>query len=192
MCYSTKRKIADCVKELMHHKEIRKITINDIMAATNMSRQSFYYHFKDIYDVLEWIAIHDFAEEVCCDENTCLESWVLQLTNVIQKERFFCEKVVHEIEWPKILKSIKKPMERQVQCFVKSQDTSYMKLHEKEWKFCVDFFSTSFSYYMLDYIYQRKRLSNEEILKNFHFMISMLEDFPAGNGDYMGAMVAAS
>lgn len=58
MCYSTKRKIADCVKELMYHKEIRKITIQDIMAATNMSRQSFYYHFKDIYDVLELSLIH--------------------------------------------------------------------------------------------------------------------------------------
>ena len=89
MCYSTKRKIADCVKELMYHKEIRKITIQDIMAATNMSRQSFYYHFKDIYDVLEWIAIHDFAEAVNCDENAGLEEWVLKLIQVIQRDKFF-------------------------------------------------------------------------------------------------------
>ena len=31
MCYTTKRKIADCVKHLMRKKEIRKITIQDIM-----------------------------------------------------------------------------------------------------------------------------------------------------------------
>ena len=52
MCYSTKKKIADCVRQLMKRKEISKITIGDIMEATGMSRQSFYYHFKDIYDVL--------------------------------------------------------------------------------------------------------------------------------------------
>ena len=62
MCYATKRKIADCVKQLMRKKEIRKITIQDIMDTTNMSRQSLYYHFKDIYDVLEWIERYDFAK----------------------------------------------------------------------------------------------------------------------------------
>ena len=41
MCYSTKKKIADCVRQLMKRKEISKITIGDIMEATGMSRQSF-------------------------------------------------------------------------------------------------------------------------------------------------------
>ena len=57
MCYSTKKKIADCVRQLMKRKEISKITIGDIMEATGMSRQSFYYHFKDIYDVLSGSAV---------------------------------------------------------------------------------------------------------------------------------------
>lgn len=48
MCYATKRKIADCVKVLMRHKEISKITIQDVMDETHMSRQSFYYYFKDL------------------------------------------------------------------------------------------------------------------------------------------------
>lgn len=46
MCYSTKKKIADCVRQLMKRKEISKITIGDIMEATGMSRQSFYYHLR--------------------------------------------------------------------------------------------------------------------------------------------------
>lgn len=64
MCYSTKKKIADCVRQLMKRKEISKITIGDIMEATGMSRQSFYYHFKDIYDVLEWIGCNDFKDQL--------------------------------------------------------------------------------------------------------------------------------
>ena len=59
MCYSTKKKIADCVRQLMKRKEISKITIGDIMEATGMSRQSFYYHFKDIYDLVEWSCMED-------------------------------------------------------------------------------------------------------------------------------------
>ncbi len=105
MCYSTKRKIADCVKELMYHKEIRKITIQDIMAATNMSRQSFYYHFKDIYDVLEWIAIHDFAEAVNCDENAGLEEWVLKLIQVIQRDKFFYDVRLNGLQYCTVCKN---------------------------------------------------------------------------------------
>ena len=193
MCYSTKRKIADCVKELMYHKEIRKITIQDIMAATNMSRQSFYYHFKDIYDVLEWIAIHDFAEAVNCDENAGLEEWVLKLIKVIQRDKFFYDKIVREIEWPKILHSVKKPIEWQIKKMYKNYDRFGVKRYAKEWQFCVDLFSTSFSYYMLDYIYQRKHLSDEEIIKDFQFMISILNGSQlVAPVDYIGANVAAS
>lgn len=193
MCYSTKRKIADCVKELMYHKEIRKITIQDIMTATNMSRQSFYYHFKDIYDVLEWIAIHDFAEAVNCNENSGLEEWVLQLVKVIEKDKFFYDKIVREIEWPKILQSVKKPIEWQIKQMYKRYERSNGKIYAKEWQFCVDFISTSFSYYMLDYIYQRKHLSDEEIIRDFQFMTSVLNGSQLiASVDYIGTKVAAS
>lgn len=193
MCYSTKRKIADCVKELMYHKEIRKITIHDIMAATNMSRQSFYYHFKDIYDVLEWIAIHDFAEAVHCEENSSMEDWILQIMTVIRKDKFFYDKIVREIEWPKILLSIKKPIELQIKQMYKNNDKFSVKRYAEEWQFCVDFVSTSFSYYMLDYIYQRKNLSDEEIVRDFQFMLSVLNGSKLmAPVDYIGAKVAAS
>lgn len=175
MCYSTKKKIANCVKALMRHKEIRRITIHDIMDATDMSRQSFYYHFKDIYDVLEWIAVNDFAEAMRCDENTGLSDWMLLLLDVVRKDKFFYEKIVREIEWPKIMNSVKKPAEAQIQRMIHC-DKNYLKLHKKEWQFCVEFLATSFSYYMMDYIYHRKNLSNEEILKDINFMLLMVEN----------------
>ena len=56
MCCNTKEKIALAVKELMRQKSIRKITVQDIMEETGMKRQSFYYHFQDLMDVVEWSA----------------------------------------------------------------------------------------------------------------------------------------
>ena len=175
MCYSTKEKIAGCVKELMRHKEIRKITIQDIMIATNMSRQSFYYHFKDIYDVLEWIAVNDLAGITSSDENIGIEEWILRLLTVIRRDKFFYEKVVREIEWPKIFKCVKKPVEPQMMQVAKSHNTNYAKLHARELQFCIDYFSTSLIYYILDCIYQGKCFSNEEIIRSLHFILSIQE-----------------
>lgn len=40
--------------EMAKKKDIDKITVKDLAESCNISRQSFYYHFQDIYEVLEW------------------------------------------------------------------------------------------------------------------------------------------
>ncbi len=61
---NTKRKIADGLQEMLHVKPLRKITVQDIMDCKDMKRQSFYYHFQDIYGVIEWIFHEDFVKQV--------------------------------------------------------------------------------------------------------------------------------
>ena len=60
----TKRAIAESLKHLLLKKSIAKITISEIMAETGMSRMTFYYHYKDIYDLIEWICIEDAMSAV--------------------------------------------------------------------------------------------------------------------------------
>lgn len=96
MCYSTKKKIADCVRQLMKRKEISKITIGDIMEATGMSRQSFYYHFKDIYDVLEWIGCNDFKDQLQGQYDS-MEKWACDLMEVLQRDAQLYEKLANEL-----------------------------------------------------------------------------------------------
>lgn len=40
--------------EMAKKKDIDKITVKELAETCNISRQCFYYHFKDIYEVLEW------------------------------------------------------------------------------------------------------------------------------------------
>ncbi|MGB4659576.1 MAG: TetR/AcrR family transcriptional regulator [Mobilitalea sp.] len=39
----------------MRKKVFTKISVGDIVAECGLSRQAFYYHFKDKYDLLNWI-----------------------------------------------------------------------------------------------------------------------------------------
>ena len=50
---ATKQALANALKQLLQKKQIMKITINDITEACGISRMTFYYHFKDIYDLAE-------------------------------------------------------------------------------------------------------------------------------------------
>ena len=51
----TKRALATSLKELMLEQPFDKINVAQICARCNMNRKSFYYHFKDKYDLVNWI-----------------------------------------------------------------------------------------------------------------------------------------
>lgn len=51
----TKRALAAALKSLMEKKPFAKITVGDICEVCEMNRKSFYYHFKDKYDLVNWI-----------------------------------------------------------------------------------------------------------------------------------------
>lgn len=54
MSQFTKRALEDSLKHLLLQKPLNKITINDIAEDCGINRMTFYYHFKDIYDLVEW------------------------------------------------------------------------------------------------------------------------------------------
>ena len=52
---TTKKAISYALKDLLKTNPFSKITINDIAASCNINRQTFYYHFLDKEDLVEWI-----------------------------------------------------------------------------------------------------------------------------------------
>lgn len=60
----TKRALAQTMKDLMERGPFAKISVGDICEACGMSRKSFYYHFRDKYDLVNWIFNTEFIETV--------------------------------------------------------------------------------------------------------------------------------
>ncbi len=51
----TKRALSNALKELMKDKSFVSISVSEICDRCDMNRKSFYYHFKDKYDLVNWI-----------------------------------------------------------------------------------------------------------------------------------------
>lgn len=60
----TKKALASALKELLGQLPFSKITISDICQSCHMNRKSFYYHFKDKYDLVNWIFDSEFIAVV--------------------------------------------------------------------------------------------------------------------------------
>ena len=60
----TKKALADALKHLMNEMTFEKITVSHICDRCDMNRKSFYYHFKDKYDLVNWIFDTEFITAV--------------------------------------------------------------------------------------------------------------------------------
>lgn len=70
MSQRTKIWIAEKMKNLMKSKSIDKIRITEICSEAEIERSTFYYHFKDKYDLVAWIFFHDaFATDIISVES---------------------------------------------------------------------------------------------------------------------------
>lgn len=59
MSQITKRALEQSLKNLLLKKPLNKITISDIAEDCGINRMTFYYHFQDIYDLVEWSCLED-------------------------------------------------------------------------------------------------------------------------------------
>ena len=87
----TKLQLAAALKILMAQKSMDKITIAELTSLCNIRRQSFYYHFEDIYDLLRWMIENEAISLLKQQEGALLwKEGLLQLFRYLEENRTVC------------------------------------------------------------------------------------------------------
>ena len=73
----TKRALATALRALMAELPFEKINVSHICERCQMNRKSFYYHFKDKYDLVNWIFDTEFIALIqgAHPDDTYQEHW---------------------------------------------------------------------------------------------------------------------
>lgn len=82
MAKNTRKLLADSLRVQLTRKPLEKITISDITSGCDMNRMTFYYHFRDIYDLLDWI-FRDIADKIL-KSGTGRDTWQDVLKGLFQ------------------------------------------------------------------------------------------------------------
>lgn len=87
--------LAESLKKLTEKKAFAKITVKDITDAAELSRPTFYNHFQDKYQLLEWIFVSEVIEptRLLMENNMTTEAVILLFSNV-QRDREFYQEVI--------------------------------------------------------------------------------------------------
>lgn len=87
----TKKAISISLKRLMSKKNLKKITVSDIVRNCGLNRQTFYYHFQDKYDLINWIFYNDVIKTVVSNKKKYddLDSMMLKMLGIMEGEKSF-------------------------------------------------------------------------------------------------------
>lgn len=89
MCCATKPRIAEALRELLRERPLQKITVQDIMNRTGMKRQSFYYHFQDVNQVLEWEVDRQLFQRMAFCWEQSYDEWCLSVLEELNSNAWF-------------------------------------------------------------------------------------------------------
>ena len=98
MSQITKRALEASLKHLLLQKPLHKITINDITEDCGINRMTFYYHFKDIYDLVEWSCEEDARKALA--GNRTYDIWQQGFSQILQavlENKPFIMNVYHSV-----------------------------------------------------------------------------------------------
>ncbi|MGN1167146.1 MAG: TetR/AcrR family transcriptional regulator C-terminal domain-containing protein [Lachnospiraceae bacterium] len=90
----TKKALASALKELMNEKSFEKISVKDICTKCDMSRKSFYYHFKDKYDLANWIFDVEFISKTQNNAYDNVWKFLKVLNDYLYENRDFYRKAM--------------------------------------------------------------------------------------------------
>lgn len=85
----TEQELANALKDLMSKESLDNITVKRLTDICNIKRQTFYYHFRDIYDLLTWIFLNEDL-----NKSKPVEKWedgVKVITKYILKNKRFIQ-----------------------------------------------------------------------------------------------------
>ena len=165
----TKNALAASMKKLMQGRPFSKISVGDICEACGMNRKSFYYHFRDKYDLVNWIFYVDFVSAI--DLASYKNEWELldELCRYFYAEREFYKKAL-EIEGQNSFREyFSETIQPVVNSFIKE-----MFVEDENREFYVNFFCDGFLAAMMRWLREGFSITPDEFLEKIHTIIFRL------------------
>ena len=154
MSNTTKQALEASLKHMLLKKPLDKITIRDITEDCGISRMAFYYHFKDIYDLVEWACIEDASRAL--QGKKTYETWqegLLQIFEAVLENKPFILNACRCISREQMERFLYHLTYGLIRGVVDEQSRS-AAISEEERAFIAEFYKYSFVGLMLDWIRQ--------------------------------------
>ena len=148
----TKKALAESLKNLLLQKPLNKITISDIADDCGINRMTFYYHFKDIYDLVEWTCAEEAAQAM--EGKKTYDTWqegFLNIFSAVQSNKPLIMNVYRCVSRERIEQYLN-PLIHALILGVVEEKSAEMPVSEADKRFIASFYEHAFIGVMLEWI----------------------------------------
>ena len=171
MSQVTKRALEQSLKNLLLKKPLTKITVGDITDDCGINRMTFYYHFKDIYDLVEWSCLEDAKRAL--DEKKTYDTWqqgLVQIFKAVQENKPFILNVYRCVHREQVEKYLQ-PLVDQLLLNVINEEAAGITVRDEDKQFIAQIYSYMFIGLMLDWIKDDMREDPQQIVEKLSKLI---------------------
>lgn len=165
MSIRTKIAMENSLKKLLLKKPLDKITISDITDDCGISRMTFYYHFKDIYDLVDWVCLNEAQQALNCLKT--FDTWqkgFLEVFNTVQNSKSFFLSVYSCLDLEKIQDYLYN-LTYQILINIVAEKCKGKRISEEDKKFVADYFKFVMVGLLLQWIKNGMKEKPEDIVR---------------------------
>ena len=167
----TKRALEASLKNLLLQKPLNKITVGDIANDCGINRMTFYYHFKDIYDLIEWSCVEDATKAL--EGKKKYDTWqegFLNIFNAVLDNKSFIMNVYRSVSREQIEMYLYK-LTYNLLIDVVNEKSVGMAVSDEDKKFIADFYKYAFVGIMLNWIRNDMKEEPKQIVDRLSVLI---------------------
>jgi Transcriptional regulator len=167
----TKLALASSLKKLMSSKSFGKISVREIIEDSGLNRQTFYYHFRDSYDLAKWTFELEAIELVKRSES-CL-SWdegILLLLEYVRDNAALCRSAMSGIGREHLEALFYGDVEAQIRRVV-DELAAGRDFPERQRDFLAEFYTLAFVGVLVRWLKTDMRESPAEMLELFRMAV---------------------
>ena len=171
MSQVTKRALEASLKSLLLQKPLSKITVTDITEDCGINRMTFYYHFKDIYDLVEWACLED--ARAALEEKKTYDTWqegFLQIFEAVRENKPFIMNVYRCVHQEQVERYLK-PLVDQLLLDVINEEAAGMTVRDEDKAFIARIYSYVFVGLMLDWIRKGMKEDPNVIMRDLSLLL---------------------
>ena len=167
----TKKLLADALKKKMKTKALDKITIKEISDECGLNRQTFYYHFPDIYGLVEWMFQQD-ADKLIRKYNN-IDVWeqgFMELLYYIKENSVICICTLNSLARDKLEHFVYTDI-HQLILGIMDEVGSDLQLKDDDREFIARFYTLSLCSLVVHWIKNDMKESPEYLMEKLSFTI---------------------
>lgn len=164
----TKERLALSLKKHMEKKPLEKITIRELTEDCNLNRQTFYYHFQDIYELTTWMFRQEAMELLKEKEN--YKSWqesLLLLLNYVDTNKAFWNHVLDSLGHANLKEIFYEDAQHIMNLILEEQlkQLEQLTVSSQYTKFLSNFYIEAISSALIDWVKGTLNLSVNELMQ---------------------------